>query len=120
MRIAALYDIHANLPALEAVLRDVRDANVDQVVVGGDVVVVGEIRVVNAGSVGMPFGRTGADWVVLGPDVELRHTEFDLANAAACVRETRYPQADDFAAQHVLASPSETSMLEALTHVSFQ
>jgi hypothetical protein len=26
---AALYDIHANLPALEAVLRDVRDASVD-------------------------------------------------------------------------------------------
>ena len=38
MRIAALYDIHANLPALEAVLDDVRRADVDQVVVGGDVV----------------------------------------------------------------------------------
>ena len=38
MRIAALYDIHANLPALEAVLDDVRRAGVDRVVVGGDVV----------------------------------------------------------------------------------
>ncbi len=38
MRVAALYDIHANLPALEAVLRDVRDEEVDHVVVGGDVV----------------------------------------------------------------------------------
>src|ERR1700674_781042 len=37
MRIAALYDIHSNLPALEAVLEDVRDSKVDQVVVGGDV-----------------------------------------------------------------------------------
>ncbi|WP_456424984.1 metallophosphoesterase, partial [Rhodocaloribacter sp.] len=36
-RVAALYDIHGNLPALEAVLRDVRKASVDQVVVGGDV-----------------------------------------------------------------------------------
>ena len=38
MRIAALYDIHANLPALEAVLEDVRRADVDQVGAGGDVV----------------------------------------------------------------------------------
>ncbi|MEE8147053.1 MAG: metallophosphoesterase family protein [Longimicrobiales bacterium] len=38
MRVAALYDIHGNLPALEAVLHDVQQAGVDQVVVGGDVV----------------------------------------------------------------------------------
>ena len=37
MRVAALYDIHANLPALEAVLEDVRAAAVDLVLVGGDV-----------------------------------------------------------------------------------
>ncbi len=38
MRIAAIYDIHANLPALEAVIHEIRQANVDCVVVGGDVV----------------------------------------------------------------------------------
>jgi Icc-related predicted phosphoesterase len=38
MRVAALYDIHGNLPALEAVLEDIRGADVDQIVVGGDVV----------------------------------------------------------------------------------
>jgi len=37
MRVAALYDIHGNLPALEAVLRDVLQADVEQIVVGGDV-----------------------------------------------------------------------------------
>jgi len=37
MRIAALYDIHGNLPALEAVLADVRRVSVDEIVVGGDV-----------------------------------------------------------------------------------
>src|SRR4029079_18039821 len=37
MRIAALYDIHGNLPALEAVLEDVVRAQVDRIVVGGDV-----------------------------------------------------------------------------------
>src|SRR5262245_38644388 len=38
MPVAALYDIHGNLPALEAVLEQVRAAAVDQVIVGGDVV----------------------------------------------------------------------------------
>jgi putative phosphoesterase len=37
MRVAALYDIHGNLPALEAVLQEIRRAGVDQIVVGGDV-----------------------------------------------------------------------------------
>ena len=37
MSVAALYDIHGNLPALEAVLEDVHRAAVDRVVVGGDV-----------------------------------------------------------------------------------
>ena len=37
MRVAALYDIHGNLPALEAVLQEVRVTNVDHVLVGGDV-----------------------------------------------------------------------------------
>jgi predicted phosphodiesterase len=37
MRVAAIYDIHANLPALEAVLDDIRQASIDQILVGGDV-----------------------------------------------------------------------------------
>jgi len=36
-RVAALYDIHGNFPALEAVLDEVRREEVDRVVVGGDV-----------------------------------------------------------------------------------
>ncbi|MDH5235661.1 MAG: metallophosphoesterase family protein, partial [Gemmatimonadota bacterium] len=38
MRVAALYDIHGNLPALEAVLAEVREAGVELVIVGGDVI----------------------------------------------------------------------------------
>src|SRR4051812_15788407 len=38
MRVAAIYDIHGNLPALEAVLREIGDAGIDEIVVGGDVV----------------------------------------------------------------------------------
>ena len=44
---------------------------------------LGHVRVVNAGSVGLPFGRTGADWLLLGPGVQFRHTEFDLETAAS-------------------------------------
>src|SRR5712691_11211211 len=35
-RVAALYDIHGNLPALEAVIRDVEREVPDLIVVGGD------------------------------------------------------------------------------------
>lgn len=242
MRVAALYDIHGNLPALEAVLEDVRKANVDQIVVGGDVLpgpmpreileclldfdipvhfirgngdrvvlaqmrgtepaevpeqfregirwnarqltaeherllaswpatlrleiaglgdvlfchatprndtdvftrltpearllpifqrinaplvicghthmqfdrTIGQTRVINAGSVGMPFGEPGAYWLLLGPQIELRHTAYDLAKAAGRIRATTYPQAEDFAANNVLAPPSEAQVLDML------
>lgn len=80
---------------------------------------IGGTRVVNAGSVGMPFGRTGADWLLLGPDVELRHTDCDLERAASLVRATAYPQAESTAAHFILTSPSEEQMLAAFTEVSF-
>src|SRR5947208_14755785 len=38
MRFAAIYDVHGNLPALEAVLEDIHRARVDRIVVGGDLV----------------------------------------------------------------------------------
>lgn len=72
---------------------------------------IGGVRVVNAGSVGMPFGKAGADWLLLGPDVQLRHTSYDLARAAERVRATAYPQAQEFAARNVLQPPSEEEML---------
>ena len=248
MRVAAIYDIHANLPALEAVLQDIRQAEVDHVVVGGDVFpgpmpretiaclldldipvqfiqgngdrevlarmrgtetgnvpeqfreslrwvaqqlhpeyeqllaswpktlrvqirglgdvlfchatprndtevftrltpedrllpvfeelfvpivvcghthmqfdrTVGRIRVVNAGSVGMPFGEPGAYWLLLGPDVQLRHTLYDLAKAAERIRDTKYPQAEDFAARNILQPPSEGETLEAFSRVELK
>ena len=36
-RVAALYDIHANLPALEAVLSEIERVGVERIVVGGDI-----------------------------------------------------------------------------------
>jgi predicted phosphodiesterase len=201
MRVAALYDIHGNLPALEAVLADPRCSGADVVVSGGDVcagpmpievlrlmeergalfvrgnadrelqgwpaeqlsadqleklrswpttvtldvaglgAVVfchgsprrddeiitrltpdeivedaceglpyvvgghthvqfdrrsGATRMVNAGSVGMPYeGRRGAFWALIGPDLELVSTEYDVEAAATRIRATGYPQADE-------------------------
>ena len=37
MRVAALYDVHGNLPALEAVLADVEREGVDAILFGGDI-----------------------------------------------------------------------------------
>jgi len=248
MRVAAIYDIHANLPALEAVLEEIRQARVDQVVVGGDVLpgpmpretlacllgsgiptqfifgngevavieqmagrvpaavpeayrpiirwtaeqlgpeyqrvlagwpkllrlpvtglgdvlfchatprnedecftrltpeerlapvfegigadvvvcghthmqfdrMVGRIRVVNAGSVGMPFGEPGADWLLLGPDIELRHTAYDLEKAAERIRATDCPQAQDFLARQILHPPSEAQMIEVFSRAELR
>ena len=48
------------------------------------------LRIVNAGSVGMPYeGRRGAFWALLGPDVELRRTEYDVEAAVAAIRRAR-------------------------------
>lgn len=40
-------------------------------------------RVINPGSVGLPYGHTGAAWALLGPDVILRRTSYDSRAAAA-------------------------------------
>jgi predicted phosphodiesterase len=247
MPVAAIYDIHANLPALEAVLRDIRRADVDQIVVGGDVVpgpmpretiecllnldipvqfiqgngdvdglaemagmevsrvpeqfrevvrwsarqlrpeheqllkwpptcrvdirglgevlfchatpesdteiftrltpedrllpvfeglnvpvvvcghthmqfdrTIGKVRVVNVGSVGMPFGEPGAYWLLLGPNIQFQRTAHDLAKAAERIRATNYPQAQDFAACKILQPSSEREMLEAFSKVELK
>jgi predicted phosphodiesterase len=242
-RVAALYDIHGNLPALEAVLRDVRAAGVERIVVGGDVLpgpmpseslgslldldipvqfiqgngdreviaptgtlpeayletmrwnagqlsaenvrqitgwpstarvrvdgigevlfchatprndleiftrltpdepllpifgglgvplavcghthmqfdrTIGTVRVINAGSVGMPFGEPGAYWLLLGPGVELRRTPYDLEAAAERIRATKCPTAEEFAARNVLQPPSEQDILAAFTNAGLK
>ena len=74
-------------------------------------------RVVNAGSVGMPFGEPAAYWLLLGPGVELRRTAYDLEGAAARIRATAYPLAEEFAARDVLSPPSEQEILERYARV---
>src|SRR5262249_8746196 len=52
---------------------------------------IGNTRVVNAGSIGMPYGEPGAYWLLLGPDIAFRHTMYDLDAASDQIRATTYP-----------------------------
>jgi putative phosphoesterase len=72
--------------------------------------VVGRTRIVNAGSVGMPFQHAGAYWALLGPGVRLRRTAYDLAGAAKRMRATAYPQAEQ-AAAGILTPPNEQATI---------
>ena len=69
------------------------------------------VRVVNAGSVGMPYCLPGAYWLQLGPGVNLRRTNYDLQAAAARVRATYYPQAEEFAAENIVQPPTAVEAL---------
>jgi putative phosphoesterase len=54
---------------------------------------VGDVRLVNAGSVGLPYeGRPGAYWALLGPEVDLRRTEYDVASAVDVLEATGFPR----------------------------
>lgn len=82
--------------------------------------VVGDVRVVNAGSVGMPFGEPGAYWLELGAELRLRRTQYDLAAAAERIRGTTYPQAEEFARRNVLQPPSEQEILAAYANAELR
>lgn len=68
--------------------------------------------VVNPGSVGMPYGRSGAHWASLGPGAQLRRAEFDVD--AACSRvaaESGYPDAGEWADYFVRARATDAEVL---------
>lgn len=67
-----------------------------------------ERRMVNAGSVGMPYAdRPGAYWALLGPEVSLRRTDYDFEAAAAAIRRTGFPDREAFARQVVQPPTAE-------------
>lgn len=74
---------------------------------------VSDHRVVNAGSVGMPYeAQPGAYWALLGPDVELRRTAYDLEAAAARMRATGVREVEEFVAENVLTVPTAEEAIE--------
>lgn len=70
-------------------------------------------RVVNAGSVGLPYGHVGASWLSLGPNVVLRRSLYDAEAAAHRVRASGMPGADDFATACLLTTESDAQALAA-------
>lgn len=88
-------------------LRKVLDRTSEPVVVAGHTHMqldrrVDEVRWVNAGSVGMPYeGEVAAFWAVLGPEVELRRTAFDVDRAVDAVLGSGWPDAETFVEQNL-------------------
>jgi predicted phosphodiesterase len=72
-------------------------------------------RVINPGSVGMPYGPPGtvAYWALLGPDVSLRRTPYDLKRAAERMHTSAWPGTAEFVEQNIVHGPPSDS--EALT-----
>jgi putative phosphoesterase len=69
--------------------------------------VVDGIRIVNAGSVGMPYEREpGAYWALLGPEVGLKRTVYDFDAAAERIRNSGFPEAGEHADQLFVKLPS--------------
>jgi putative phosphoesterase len=81
---------------------------------------VAGIRSVNAGSVGMPYvdGPPGAYWALLGPDVELRRTDYDLDEAARRYRATDDPLAEEMV-ELLFTPPSPAAIVEHAESVEF-
>jgi predicted phosphodiesterase len=74
--------------------------------------------VVNPGSVGMPYGSTGAHWALLGgadgPAIQLRRTELDAeALGAALVAGSGFPGIQDWVDAYVHNPPSDIEALAA-------
>lgn len=73
--------------------------------------IVANGRMLNAGSVGKPYAdQPGAYWVLLGPEVELRRTVYDLEAAAEAVRRTAIPERDEWAADVVRPPTAEEAI----------
>jgi predicted phosphodiesterase len=77
-------------------------------------------RFVNPGSVGMPYGGTGAYWALLGPDVVLRRTPYDARAAGETFRAAApgYPDLDAFIAENMLTVPSDAEALAVFSPAS--
>jgi putative phosphoesterase len=66
----------------------------------------GGTRVVNAGSVGRPYeDEPAAYWLWLGPEPELRRTDYDIAAAVERLRASGLPEVDEFVLRESLVDP---------------
>ena len=80
---------------------------------------VAGIRSVNPGSVGMPYeGRPGAFWALLGPDVELRCTPYDVDETIRLYRESGDPSAEAMV-EVLLEPPTPQEVAEHAERLEF-
>jgi putative phosphoesterase len=75
---------------------------------------LGDLRLVNAGSVGMPYeDRPGAYWVLVRDgEPEHRRTDYDLEAAAERIRPTGWPIAEEWVKDNLLAVPTARGAAE--------
>jgi putative phosphoesterase len=81
---------------------------------------VAGLRSVNPGSVGLPYhtGEPGtAYWALLGPDVRLRTTRYDVADAVARARRAADPDAERYVDTLTNAPDPEQIVVEAETRI---
>ena len=72
-------------------------------------------RVVNAGSVGLPYeGAPGAYWALLGPDITLKRTRYDEVAAAEAISASGCPYADEVFAETVRRPPVPQEAIASL------
>jgi putative phosphoesterase len=71
--------------------------------------------VINPGSIGMPYGHTGAPWALLrNGAVQLRRSEFDIERARQSIRETStFPDVDDWTDEYLHSRNSDADAIEA-------
>jgi putative phosphoesterase len=80
---------------------------------------VAGIRSVNAGSVGLPYeGRPGAYWALLGPDVELRRTEYDVDETIERYRRSGQPGVEQIV-EMMVEPPEPREVIEHAEKVVF-
>jgi predicted phosphodiesterase len=64
-------------------------------------------RVLNAGAVGMPYqAAAAAFWLLLGPEVDMRRTDYDVDGALEALRGTGAPDIDEVMLHESLVDPA--------------
>jgi len=80
---------------------------------------VAGIRSINAGSVGLPYeGKPGAFWALLGPEVEMRRTEYDVKKAVERYRATDFPGVEELV-EMMLTPPEPREVIDHAEQVVF-
>jgi len=76
---------------------------------------IGDLRVVNAGSVGMAYeGEVAAFWAVIDDgEPSFRKTPFEIDRAVQELRASGWPQAEDFIAENVLQAVTRDEAIAA-------